>query len=187
MGHRHIILINRLIFIPTCLVLLMNVNTTKAQCDRYSNASVEGVFVKGASCFKKRALLLQDTCTEWNKFTNSLIYPNLTYDTTTLKSVIVDEKMFHRVEINLCKEFKNIKKLRRCFRLYVGCVDSKGDTCVIVQFVKAKEFFSNKLYSRQLNLLLGPKDSFSIAYFILKNNRIYFLRGSCYFLTQITH
>ncbi|MDR0872655.1 MAG: hypothetical protein LBN27_04190 [Prevotellaceae bacterium] len=146
------------------------------QCNRFENAQKKGVIIKEKSYFNKYAVLLQDTCTTYNRFTNNLIYPNLDYDTSTLKSIIIDETLFLKTEKYIYENFSESYQLSFFYRLYIGCVDKNSDTCIIVQFIKEKDFNKDKSYLKQMNLIIGGNKPLYLAYFLLKNNKIYLLR-----------
>jgi hypothetical protein len=118
-----------------------------------TNAVIEGKRFEDKRYLKFFALLLQDTCTTYNRFTN-YFYPanghKINQPQRYFKAFIVDSIRTVLAE----KVYKTMNTdVYRYIRLYMGFVDDNNDTIIVVQFLKPREFRNDKFYSKQMNLI----------------------------------
>lgn len=145
------------LFIAITLCLLQNAigqtfGLTGVDCLK-ANATVEGKKFTDKRYFKSFALLLQDTCSTFNRFTNYFYSDNDLKNNLPqryYRAVVVDTTLAIMAETSISR--LNVD-LSRYIRLYAGFINDKNDTCLVVQFLKPKEYKRNKHYSKQLDLI----------------------------------
>ncbi|MFP4026152.1 MAG: hypothetical protein ACLFVR_16645 [Thiohalospira sp.] len=121
---------------------------------------IKGKKIYNCHYFNYFSLIIQDTSLSENLFRSSQLYPlNLgglsLYDlryiaNENLTPVILDELRVFEVEefVKNQTTFWQYFRLRKYIRLYIGCIDLKEDTCVIVQYVKPlKYLFNSSMYN----------------------------------------
>jgi hypothetical protein len=156
-----------LLFILMIFCLLQNVISQTGSPKGFDclriNATTEGKRFEDKRYFKFFAVLLQDTCSTFNRFTNYF------YSTADLKNNL-PQKYYRATIIDPLqaimaeKAIKNLSvDLHSYIRLYAGFVNDKNDTCIVVQFLKRKEYRKDKFYSKQMNLIAQ------------KNRKLYFM------------
>lgn len=138
------------------------------------NAVEEGKRFEDKRYFKYFALLLQDTCSSFNRFTN-YFYSSTIIESNQLQkyypaTIIDSDQVFfieqyfkgkiltdrHTESNNKSSRVtvRNLNKyLYHYIRLYVGFVNDHNDTCIVIQFVKPKEYKNDKFYSKQMDLI----------------------------------
>ncbi|MDF2188430.1 hypothetical protein [Paraflavitalea sp. CAU 1676] len=111
------------------------------------------------------AVLLRDTCTPMNRFTNCYIkrlnncpvesyYAALSADTSN----VVKTEAFLGEWLNIQKEksvkFMNVRgySFANYIRLYGGCMDERGGKYIVVQFITKQEYNRTPLYGKSFNL-----------------------------------
>ena len=148
-----------------------------SQCDKYSYIAYEdGIIIKEKKFFKNFAILLQDTCNQLNLFQNHHIHYDCLYDSTLLTPIIVDRPLLYKIEDYICST-PPLNTLRKSIRLYIGCIDSNKDTCVIAQFLRKKYYRKDdKFYIRQMYLAVNKP--YIMAIFLLKDNNVTLLMHS---------
>lgn len=131
------------------------------------NASKSGIIFSNYIYFNKFGILLQDTCSSFNRFDRSFFSGQNGSDTTLFyyDAIIVDSSTAISIEAQLKKTIKlqtdsnkigisnSSKKIRKFIRLYSGFVSDSRDTCVVVQYVTNHEFDKGSYYSKQLDLI----------------------------------
>jgi hypothetical protein len=158
----------------TCIIFLsifLGIKTSAQEGHSFPcltlNASKSGVIFSNNDYFNKIGILLQDTCSSFNRFDRNfysgqsgLVTPLLYYnaiivDSTTaisieaqLKGVVTQRSKAMKIGVANAS-----KKLRKFIRLYAGFVNEIGDTCVVIQYVTNREYAKGKYYSKQLDLI----------------------------------
>jgi hypothetical protein len=137
-------------------------SSSRSDCLR-TNAVIEGRRFENNHYFKFFAILLQDTCSTYNRFTNyfySKNEPKNNLPPKYYKAVIVDTALV--IESEKAIKYLNVD-LYRCIRLYAGFVNEENDLFIVVQFVSRKGYRRNKYYSKQMDLVAD------------KNRNLYFI------------
>jgi hypothetical protein len=140
------------------------------------NASKCGIIFSNYNYFNKIGILLQDTCSSFNRFdrnfysgvrsltTPAFYYRAIIVDSTTAISIEAQPKESSKYRSNKMK--KNIANVNKKFiRLYAGFVNEVGDTCVVIQYVTNREYLKDKYYCKQLNLIAEKRRSLRFAVF----------------------
>jgi len=116
--------------------------------------------------YSRSSVLLRDTCTPLNRFTNCYIkrlnncptefhYAALSVDTND----VIKIETFLGEWLNIQKEksvkFMNVRRytFANYIRLYGGCRDERGVKYIIVQFITKQEYNRSPIYSKSFNLL----------------------------------
>ena len=142
-----------------CLVLNLSsqfaiTNEVVAQTLKANN---EGLIIYNKPTFKRFAILMQDTSSNYaNRFSNDWYYPELILRINSqnrlLPAKIIDSSLFFATERRLLlrdslvsftgiSKHKNIcHQLRNYIRLYIGFLDKNDSTIVVVQFLKPREY-----------------------------------------------
>lgn len=130
------------------------------------NASKNGVLFSNNTYFDKVGILLQDTCSSFNRFDRSFFYGQSIPNTQAFyQAIIVDSITALSIEAQLKGSIAQLsdsvpvniingsKKIRKFIRLYAGFINDKGDTCVVIQYVTNREYAKDGYYDKQLNLI----------------------------------
>ncbi|NSL88112.1 hypothetical protein ECE50_014790 [Chitinophaga sp. Mgbs1] len=163
------------VWVLLSLSLKAQINSCNQSNDRII-PKVEGIRI--VSPRNSISVLLQDTCTYWNRFEEIFFYPNSRPEKNEefLPAVIIDSVRLRKVECFLLSylSFKESlgrqlsKSFRKDVKLYIGCYDAKSKSdFIIIQFVTNEDFDRNKNYSKALSLLVGTEE---LRYIVLKCN-----------------
>jgi hypothetical protein len=149
------------------------------------NASVLGKKVTNYKNSSTFAILIQDTCSSFNRFDNNFYsFPEISVSKLKYyKAVIVDSILWNQLEKSFLEDsqisklgsqdqnYQIRRKLLKYITIVSGFVNDLGDTCFVSQFLTKKEFKSDPTFSKQMNLLANQKKE--ISFFIvrkIKNN-----------------
>lgn len=130
------------------------------------NASKNGVLFSNNIYFTKIGVLLQDTCSSFNRFDRNFFYrQSIPIKNSFYKAIIVDSITAMSIEAQLKGSIDQLsdnvpiniidgsRKIRKFIRLYAGFINDNRDTCVLVQYLTNREYAKDRYYSKQLNLI----------------------------------
>lgn len=137
---------------------------------------IHSYVVHNESYSKKPAILMRDTTLSGNRFSSHWLHGStqkgdFSGENYQLKAFLIDSTLAAFCDSLLLNNpnnnkiiltgwpKKSIKTLvKKCIRLYIGCVDESGNKNVVVQFVSEKEYEKEKNYSSQLYLVVPRKE-----------------------------
>lgn len=144
------------------------------QCNNDIGQIIEGKVIKGDGRYQMFSVLLQDTCSPFNKFLNSS-FNYSDKNNNELTSYIIDSTLFFKVD-SFLDNYDKFKQLTEYVRIYAGCLDLVGDTCIVVQFVNVVDFLRNRRFLSEMNLIMGGNVKFIVAYLKIINSDVVVLR-----------
>jgi len=167
------------LFILSSILITLSPLSSSAQNDCDTSlmgmqvASKNGVIINNNKYFKRFAVLIQDTCANANRFEDYILYPDKkTSSNRVMPAVIVDTNLMSVVETFINGNTDNFSNMQKYIRLYIGCINDKSDTCIIVQFLKLSEYRKNKEYCKQLNLIARQAKDLRFAIFAKEGSEI---------------
>ena len=134
--------------------------------------------------FKKYAILLRDTCSPFNRFTNCYVRNNQQCPVEYYyKAALVDSYMAIEAESFLAHQSKNEKtengieqfsfsknSFYNYIRLYGGFFDDRNEKYVVIQFLTQKEFARDKRYYTKYFNFFAQRTASKLRFLILKFN-----------------
>jgi len=148
-----------------------------SQCDTINYNPQKGEIIK-TEYFNNKAVILTDTCIFLNRITQFMLYQkDMDYeDETFLPAFIVTTEQINRIEKYLLNHSKLTTKdknyLRKFVRLYIGCIDYSNNKCIVVQFLKKKQFCKDKFFKYSINPVVIGNMNARIAYFKINDDKV---------------
>ncbi len=131
-----------------------------------------GVQFKCKKYYNNFALLLQDTVTNFNRYTNSFINSDYS-DSRLFPAILIEKKTVIKVEEFIKSKMSPNETLRNFIRLYIGFKLLNSDsTFIVVQFLTKKEYFEKKsFYNFAQNLIARKSNDLRFAIFVINKER----------------
>ena len=150
-----------------------------------------GAYFEDKHHFNKFGLLLQDTCSYFNRFSAGFYFSvgdksvQSHYKSSFYTAILIDPALAsflenalsgHILKVNANGDSVHLdnpsRKLKKCIRLYNGFINDRKDTCIVVQYLTTREYNSSNFYSKQMDLIAHKGRQLKFAIFRKEGDRI---------------